>query len=163
MWALSFNTITGCLAVILVHSLINEHNYMLYCAAKISMSKMFPHTRSGRFSIKLWQMGRDIISIRVFERQSVALLMKNACNLSGRREKNTVILRFPLCSFHQMACDSDGSFLWWTYHMELAVIKFLWEKKGLRVQAQYLKGTGGVKETNFRPHQPCCARGADCI
>lgn len=124
---------------------------------------MFPHTRSGRFSIKLWQMGRDIISIRVCERQSVALLMKNACHLSGRRGKNTVILRFPLCSFHQMACDSDGSFLWWTYHMEPAVIKFLWEKKGLRVQAQSLKGKGGVKEINFRPHQPCRARGAACI
>lgn len=47
--------------------------------------------------------------------------------------------------------------------MELAAIQFLCEKKGLGVQTQYLRGTGGAKETTFRPHQPCRVCGAVCI
>lgn len=47
--------------------------------------------------------------------------------------------------------------------MELATIQFLCEKKWLRVQTQYLRGTGGAEETTFRPHQPCRVCGAVCI
>lgn len=80
------------------------------------------------------------------------------------RGENTVILRFPLCSFHQMASDSDGSFLCCAdIHIELAAIQFLCEKKGLGIQTQYLRGTGGAKETTFRPHQPCSVCRAVCI
>lgn len=47
--------------------------------------------------------------------------------------------------------------------MELAMILFLCEKKGLGVQTQYLRGTGGAEETTFRPHQPCSVCGMVCI
>ncbi|CAM4592093.1 unnamed protein product [Leuciscus chuanchicus] len=47
--------------------------------------------------------------------------------------------------------------------MELAMIQFLCETKGLGVQTQYLRGTGGAEETTFRPHQPCRVCGMVCI
>jgi hypothetical protein len=46
--------------------------------------------------------------------------------------------------------------------MELATIQFLCEKKGLGVQTQYMRGTGGAEETTFRPINPavCAERSA---
>jgi len=45
------------------------------------------------------------------------------------------------------------------------MIQFLCEKKGLKVQMQYLRGTGGAGETTFRPINPavCAERSASSL